>query len=101
MRRFENDWATEEIAKQYLKNKRKSAVRQGLIKVPERYAYLKENSAKRSASGSRKSKAREELEKTQAKKDKKRGKAKKAKKAEKAQVDGEAEETADDMVVEN
>ncbi|THU94656.1 hypothetical protein K435DRAFT_839781 [Dendrothele bispora CBS 962.96] len=58
LRRYQNDWATEEIAKQYLKNKRKTAYKNGWLKVSDKYTHLKQNSACRSVSGSRSSKAK-------------------------------------------
>ena len=46
--RYEQDWATEGLARQYLKNKRSYNYRQGLIDVPDKYQYLKGNAAQRS-----------------------------------------------------
>ncbi|KAJ7206882.1 hypothetical protein GGX14DRAFT_456951 [Mycena pura] len=54
---FQNDWATEEIVKQYVKNKRNNAYKKGYIDVPPKYAYLKENAAKRDPSKPRGKKA--------------------------------------------
>ncbi|KAJ7138979.1 hypothetical protein C8R44DRAFT_867150 [Mycena epipterygia] len=51
---YVNDWATEEIVKQYIKNKHRHAYRQQALDVPEKYTYLKANSAKRNPSASRK-----------------------------------------------
>ncbi|KAG5640105.1 hypothetical protein DXG03_001208 [Asterophora parasitica] len=59
--RFANDWATEELVKQYIRNKHKYAMQQGHIPVPEGFSHLKENAAKR-GSGSRRSRADIELE---------------------------------------
>lgn len=56
--RYQNDWATEELAKQYLKNKRKNAYKNGWLAVPTKYSHLKANAACRSASGMRGSKAK-------------------------------------------
>lgn len=53
LKRFRNDWATEEIIKQFFKNKRGRAYQQGWIDVPSKYTYLKANSKKRSTDGSR------------------------------------------------
>ncbi|KAF8054995.1 hypothetical protein FPV67DRAFT_1681016 [Lyophyllum atratum] len=53
LKRFRNDWATEEIVKQYFKNKRKNHYKNGWLDVPERYKYLKDTSAKRDQAGSR------------------------------------------------
>ncbi|KAG6808297.1 hypothetical protein H0H92_004616 [Tricholoma furcatifolium] len=46
--RYVNDWATEEIVKQYLKNKRNYAYRKNHLTRPEGYEHLKLNSSKRS-----------------------------------------------------
>jgi hypothetical protein len=54
---FERDWATEEIVKQFVKNKRKNHYANGWLEVPEQYAYLKKNSMKRNPSASRSKKA--------------------------------------------
>ncbi|KAG6823087.1 hypothetical protein H0H92_011433 [Tricholoma furcatifolium] len=53
LKRFHNDWATEEIVKQYFRNKRKHLYRHGWLDVPEKFHYLKETSAKRNPTGSR------------------------------------------------
>jgi hypothetical protein len=45
---YEQDWATEGLARQYLKNKRSYNYRQGRLDIPEKYQYLKNNAAKRS-----------------------------------------------------
>jgi hypothetical protein len=55
--RFVGDWATKEIVKQFLKNKRRNHYRNGWLDVPEKYAYLKNNASKRDPTGSRKKKA--------------------------------------------
>jgi hypothetical protein len=55
--RFERDWATEEIVKQFVKNKRKNHYANGWLDVPEKYLHLKKNSMKRNPSGSRSKKA--------------------------------------------
>ncbi|KAK0433082.1 hypothetical protein EV421DRAFT_1998158 [Armillaria borealis] len=52
--RFENDWATEVIVRQFMKNKRKTLYKAGSLEKPKGYDYLKENSAKRDQSKSRK-----------------------------------------------
>jgi hypothetical protein len=57
MAMYENDWATEAIAKQFLNNKRKYAYKLGDLDVPDGYDHLVANSAKRNPAGSRKSKA--------------------------------------------
>lgn len=55
--RFTNDWATEEIVKQFIKNKRKNHYANGWLEVPNKYEYLKANSRKRSKTAPRKKKA--------------------------------------------
>jgi hypothetical protein len=77
--RYQNDWATEEIAKQYLKNKRKNAYKHGWLTVPDNYSHLKQNSDHRSKSGSRTSKAKVMREARESRKASKAGrKAKKS-----------------------
>ncbi|KAJ7192609.1 hypothetical protein B0H12DRAFT_1246116 [Mycena haematopus] len=51
--RFHNDWATEDIIKQFIKNKRNNAYRNNWLEVPAKFAYLKDNSAKRDPSAPR------------------------------------------------
>lgn len=58
LRRYNNDWATEELVKQYLSNRRKNHYKKGYLTVNPKYAYLKANSAKRDPSASRVKKAR-------------------------------------------
>ncbi|THU81295.1 hypothetical protein K435DRAFT_873507 [Dendrothele bispora CBS 962.96] len=65
--RFENDWATEAMVRQYMKNKRKTHYAQGSLMVAEKYGHLKENSAKRDQSKSRKRKGLEDYEHRKAK----------------------------------
>lgn len=48
LERYEQDWATEGLARQYMKNRRNYNYRQGRLDVPENYQYLKDNAAKRS-----------------------------------------------------
>jgi hypothetical protein len=55
--RFERDWATEEIVKQFTKNKRKNHYANGWLDVPARYTYLKQNSMKRNPTASRSKRA--------------------------------------------
>ncbi|KAG5649488.1 hypothetical protein H0H81_003542 [Sphagnurus paluster] len=45
---YVNNWATEELTKQYLKNKRNHAYKMGYIECPAGYDHLKENASKRS-----------------------------------------------------
>jgi len=49
---FKNDWATEEIVKQYIKNKQRNHYAHGWLEVPKKYTYLKQNSSKQDSSGS-------------------------------------------------
>ncbi|KAJ6479117.1 hypothetical protein C8R45DRAFT_1216404 [Mycena sanguinolenta] len=51
---YVNDWATAEIIKQYFKNKRKNGYKSGWLEAPQKFRYLKNNSAKRDPSASRK-----------------------------------------------
>ncbi len=57
LKRFENDWASEAMVRQYLKNKRKRAYEQGALEVPDKYKYLKANAGMRDQAKSRKKKA--------------------------------------------
>ncbi|KAG6806539.1 hypothetical protein H0H92_010904, partial [Tricholoma furcatifolium] len=50
---FQVEKPTEEITKQYFKNKRKNAYRNGWMGVPDKYSHLKDTSAKRNPAGSR------------------------------------------------
>ncbi|KAJ3494992.1 hypothetical protein NLJ89_g10700 [Agrocybe chaxingu] len=61
LKRYMNDWATEEIVKRYMKNKRAHHYASGWLEVPEKYQYLKENSSKRDPNGSRVKRAKAEL----------------------------------------
>lgn len=47
MGRYVNDWATEAIVRQWMKNKRSYAVQKGFLDVKPKWDYLKDNSAKR------------------------------------------------------
>ena len=53
LKHYVNDWATIEIIKQYIKNKRGRAYKMGWLEVPEAYVYLKQNASKRNPTGSR------------------------------------------------
>ncbi|KAL1719391.1 hypothetical protein EV715DRAFT_290363 [Schizophyllum commune] len=53
LRRFKNDWPAIAMAQQYCKNRRNDAYRKGLLEPPAKYAYLKDNAAKRSETGMR------------------------------------------------
>jgi len=57
LKRYRNDWATEEIVKQYFKNKRKHAYKNKWLEPPTKYQHLIEASKKRKTSGSRVKKA--------------------------------------------
>ncbi|KAK0470470.1 uncharacterized protein EV420DRAFT_1473526 [Desarmillaria tabescens] len=59
---FENDWATEAIVHQYMKNKRKTLYKAGSLEKPKGYKYLKENAAKRDQSKSHKKTATKNYE---------------------------------------
>jgi hypothetical protein len=48
MARYVNDWATEMIVRQWMKNKRSYAVQKGFLEVKPKWEYLKENAPKRS-----------------------------------------------------
>lgn len=52
MKRFTNDWPTQALAMQLLKNKRSHSYRRGYLEVPEKYAYLKDNATKKKAEAS-------------------------------------------------
>ncbi len=58
LKRFENDWVTEELAKMYFKNICGNHYRRGYLQVPEGYSHLKANSAQRNPSASRIKKAK-------------------------------------------
>ncbi|KAI4520296.1 hypothetical protein K525DRAFT_248714 [Schizophyllum commune Loenen D] len=62
LKRFVDDWATEELAKGYLRNKRQHLYKIGELTPPAKYAYLKANAAKRDPTGSRRRKALVEAE---------------------------------------
>jgi hypothetical protein len=55
--RFINDWATEDLVKQFMKNRRENHYRKGWLDVPEKYAHLKANAQKRNQGASRTKKA--------------------------------------------
>jgi hypothetical protein len=55
--KFERDWATEEIVKQFVKNRRKNHYANGWLEVPGKYAYLKQNAMKRNRTASQSKKA--------------------------------------------
>jgi hypothetical protein len=48
LERYEQDWATEGLARQYLRNKRSYNYQKELLDVPEMYHYLKDNTSQRS-----------------------------------------------------
>ncbi|KAJ6622214.1 hypothetical protein B0H10DRAFT_1944818 [Mycena sp. CBHHK59/15] len=51
--RYHNDWATTEITKQYMKNKRNNVYKNGWLEPPAKYSHLKANAAKRNPSAPR------------------------------------------------
>jgi hypothetical protein len=57
LKRYRNDWATEEIVKQYFKNKRKHAYKSKWLEPPTKYQHLTETSQKRTTLGSHVKKA--------------------------------------------
>jgi hypothetical protein len=57
LERFINDWAIEDLVKQFMKNRRSNHYRKGWLDVPEKYEHLKVNAQKRDRNGSRKKKA--------------------------------------------
>ncbi|KAJ6450355.1 hypothetical protein C8R45DRAFT_1114088 [Mycena sanguinolenta] len=67
MERMENDWATQMLARQYLKNKRVKAYAKGTLERPEGFDHLRVNATMRSADGSRIKKAKIILQEYQAK----------------------------------
>jgi len=46
MAQYVNDWATEMIVRQWMKNKQSYAVQKEFLKVKPKWEYLKENVAK-------------------------------------------------------
>lgn len=80
LKRYRYDWATEEIVKQYFKNKRKHAYRSKWLKPPMKYQHLTEVSQKRTTSSSRIKKASIVLAARKAKKANKEGTTSKGKK---------------------
>ena len=97
MAKYTNDWATEAITRQYMKNKRSYAVQRGFLEVDGKYDYLKANAAKRSdaprGNGSGKRKAGSQAS---SKAPKKSRLAKNGKGKEKAQEDDEQEDSNDE-----
>ncbi|KAF9009789.1 hypothetical protein BDZ89DRAFT_1078339 [Hymenopellis radicata] len=59
--RYENDWATEVLVRQYMKNRRGDARKKGTLDAadPAKYGHLKANSLRRSSTGSRTPRTRE------------------------------------------
>ncbi|KAJ7063665.1 hypothetical protein C8F01DRAFT_86621 [Mycena amicta] len=47
LERFENDWPTEQLIRQYIKSLRTQARKQGILAADPKYGHLKANSAKR------------------------------------------------------
>ena len=57
LERFINDWAIEDLVKQFVKNRRSNHYRKGWLDVPEKYGHLKANAQKHDRNGSCKKKA--------------------------------------------
>ncbi|EAU85505.1 hypothetical protein CC1G_06406 [Coprinopsis cinerea okayama7 len=95
LRRFHNDWATEAIRKQWFKNRGGNAYANGYLEVPPKYAYVKDNAAKRNPNGSRVKKSKIVLAK---KKNEKRARLAKSKHrtAATSTARADAEEEAED-----
>ncbi|KAG6913458.1 hypothetical protein DXG01_006712 [Tephrocybe rancida] len=53
LKHFHNDWATDEIMKQYFQNKCKHHYKHGWLDVPRKFKHLKETSKKQKPAGSR------------------------------------------------
>ncbi|KAJ7131800.1 hypothetical protein C8R43DRAFT_1133477 [Mycena crocata] len=53
LKRYVNDWATDELAKQFIRNRRRNEYKKGTLQRPAEFAYLKANSAKRNPSAPR------------------------------------------------
>lgn len=51
--RYANDWATADIVRRYMKNKRGHHYKNGWLDVPDKYTHLKRNSSRRNPEGSR------------------------------------------------
>jgi hypothetical protein len=49
LKKFSNDWPTQALTMQLLKNKRGYSYCRGYLNVPNKYAYLKGNAAKKTA----------------------------------------------------
>ena len=52
MKRFANNWPTQALAMQLLKNKHSHSYHCGYLEVPEKYAYLMDNAAKKKTEAS-------------------------------------------------
>jgi hypothetical protein len=52
LERFTNDWAIEDLVKQFMKNRRSNHYRKGWLEVPAKYGHLKANAQKRDKNGS-------------------------------------------------
>ncbi|KAJ7588303.1 hypothetical protein C8J56DRAFT_1050366 [Mycena floridula] len=84
--KFENNWATEKIVRQYFSNKRKTNYKKGTMDVPAKYSHLKDNAAKRDQSKSRKKTAVIVLEAK--KREKRRANRQEKKKSKEASAEG-------------
>ena len=54
---FINDWATEDLVKQFMKNRRSNHYHKGWLEVPEKYRHLKANVQRRDKNRSCRKKA--------------------------------------------
>ncbi|TFK65414.1 hypothetical protein BDN72DRAFT_845569 [Pluteus cervinus] len=61
LKRYTNDWATEELVKRFLKNRRSYHYARKWLVPPTKYAYLKANASNRKSNGSRVKRAKLEL----------------------------------------
>lgn len=90
--RFVNDWATEELVKQYLKNRRGDYYRNGRLEVPDKYQYLKANAQQRDPNASRKRKAVADASSAAKKQKKNNSRAKRLKRVVEDEEDEDSEE---------
>jgi len=61
LERFTNDWAIEDLVKQFMKNRRSNHYQKGWLKVPAKYGHLNANAQKCDKNGSRVKKAHSAL----------------------------------------
>ena len=62
LKRFVQDWATQALAMQLLKNRQCHSYCCGYLEVPNKYAYLKDTATKRKSQGSQSTKATPQLD---------------------------------------